>query len=392
MFSNFTLLTLTTLSSALLLGGLLTLLFGNLTRVVRDQFGLSDRGEASLGAAYLVSLMVFLFVGGLLADQWGLKGALVTGSALAAFSVASLAMSKGFSGAVFFSGLLGAATGVLHTATTAAMPLAFFNLDLAAAATDIRALGDVPAATCLGYVFVALGGLLIPFLVTFLVKRFSFRHGLLVLALLAVCPAALATMTAGIDSEPERHLDILSLFGDLRFWLALVAIFFFYGVETSALRWAPNYLCDIGLSERARLAMVIAFWCIFLAARLACAGVTSVTAFTWLLLVLVLLATTLIGNMMGMYRGRAGAYSFLLLAGCLGPVFPILAGLVLVSFPGQPAVAIGVLSALGTTGRLVAGPVTDRLLASGKVRAAMAVCTVMGVVVIFPPLIWLMPV
>jgi MFS family permease len=328
-----------------------------------------------------------LFVGGLLTDQWGPKETLITGCLVAGFGLASLGLSRNYIAALSCIGVLGAATGLLYIATIRLMPEAF----LAAEIRSGRHHWDyIPAATNLGFVFVALGGLLVPFLVLFLVRKFSFRSGLLLLALLAVIPAGMVGLTeASSELESLHTANLGQLFGEYQFWLALAAVVAFYGLEISALRWTPQYLEEIGLRPRTRVMLWILFWTILLGVRLACGSIHSLNGFEWLVVVLAAVAAVLMGNMAGWYRAGSGAVSFLILAGCLGPIFPTLVGLILVLFREQPAVALGLLCAAGTLGRLVVAPVVDRLLASGKLRVTIFVSMILGLVLLFPPLIWL---
>jgi fucose permease len=212
---------------------------------------------------------------------------------------------------------------------------------------------------------------------------------LLTLALLTLVPAGVAAFTPRpVFPEPAQGLDLGQLAADYHFWLAVVAVFGFYALETSALRWSPKYLEDVGLSRQGQVALIVSFWVIFLAARLGCVSIDNNLGFTWLVLVLALASASLLGNMAGMYQAKAGATSFLLLAGCLGPIFPTLAGLIVLRFPTQPAVAFGLVCALGNLGRILAEPATDQLLRLGQIRLAMGVSLVMGLIVFFPLLLW----
>jgi hypothetical protein len=300
---------------------------------------------------------------------------IVTASLLASFSLASLGINQNQLAVYVFVGLLGVTTGLLHTAATVAMPEAF------------SALGTAPAATNLGYVFVALGSLFVPFLVLFLLNKFSFRTGLLVLGLLALIPGTTAAIT-GTAGDPSsiRAVDLGQLFGEYRFWLVLAGMVCFYGLETSALLWAPKYFDEIGLSSRPQFMLWIFFWAIFVAARLAS---SSLHRFDYLVLVLALVSAVLLGNMIGMYRVRPGVTSFLCLGGCLGPIFPTLAGVILTWFPTQQAATFGLICAVGTLSRILIGPITNRLLAAGQVRLAMRMSMILAIVVCLPALLWL---
>src|SRR5438477_4041844 len=110
------LLTVTIVGSALLVGGLLAVILGDLALVARGRFDLSARGEAALKGVFLAALACALFLGGLLIDRYGLKEVLVGGAVLAGFSLASLGVSRSFSGALCYGALLGLAHRLLHTA------------------------------------------------------------------------------------------------------------------------------------------------------------------------------------------------------------------------------------------------------------------------------------
>ncbi len=199
----------------------------------------------------------------------------------------------------------------------------------------------------------------------------------------------LAAFAGGWEPTSAHQVDLTALATDFRFWLALAAVGSFYGLETSALRWAPLYLEEIHLRPRSRVVLWVMFWAIFLGTRLACVGIHTVAGYFWVVAILALVTAVLFGNMINMFHSHAGATSFLIAGGSLGPIFPTLAGLMMVLFPSQPAVTLGLLCAGGTLSRMMVGPLTDRLLARGKVRQTMGLSMVLGIVVFFPPLIWM---
>jgi fucose permease len=226
-----------------------------------------------------------------------------------------------------------------------------------------------------------------PFLTSRLLRQFQFRNGLLILALVALVPAALSTV-AGESNFPPPHdaADLFELVRDYRLWLAILAFFFFFALETALLLWPSLYLADLGYEGKYRTALLVGFWLCFLATRCWAAQMGGYLAAIWWLLILTVVTAILIGNMSGIYHSASGSVCFLLLGGAVGPIFPTLVGLLFLIFADQPATAFGLVCALGAAGRLIAWPIIQAPLQRQQVRVAMWITTLIALLIGAPTL------
>lgn len=371
-----------TITASLLVGGLLTLL-RSMTVATRERLQLAESRLVWLGVWFTAALMLFMFLGGLLVDSWGTFDVLAMSTLLGGFSIVLLGLSKDEKMAWGAAAALGAATGLLHTAVAVVMPAAFFTADL-------TTMELAPASMNFGYIFVILGGLLMPFLSLLLVRKLGFRNGLLILALIALVPAG-CIVFAGKSSFPHTGsgADVSALLQNGHFWLALVAVFFIYSVETSAVQWATRYLTEVGYGQSGRTLMFFGFWAIFILSRLVFASIKIDILFPWLLLIAIVLTVVILGNMSNMFTRGSGGVCFLLFALCLAPIFPTLIGLLFEAFPAQPAVAFGLVCAVGTIGRLIAEPAMKQPMLAEHLRLSMTITMLMALVIAVPALIFL---
>lgn len=372
-----------TLSGSFLAGSILTLLESSWS-TIREQLQLQEREQFRLTSCFTGVLMLMMLVSGLLVDKWGAQSILILGSLLAGFSIACLGVSKNMRGVLAAAALLATAGAMLHTASAVVMPWAFLP-------SGFLRPGEMPpqtpAATNFGYLFVALGVLLMPFLTSRLLRQFQFRNGLLILALVALVPAVLSTLAGeGNFPAPPDAANLFELLQDYRLWLAILAFFFFFALEMALLRWPSPYLADLGFRGKYRAALLFGFWLCFLATRFWSTQLSGYLAAVWWLLLLTILTAVLIGNMSGIYHSTSGSICFLLLGGALGPIFPTLVGLLFLIFADQPATAFGLVCALGTAGRLLAWPLIQTPLQRQQVRVAMWITAVIALLISAPAL------
>jgi hypothetical protein len=350
------------ISSALLMGALWSLV-PTMVGAARTHLQLQAGRELWLRVAFALTVIPSLVIGGLLVDWLGSYDVLILASLGCGFGLAVLGMSRNQQTALAGAAALGVAGGLLYTATTTSMPLAFFPFDPR----------RPPSAAQVGYIFVALGALATFLLLPRLVRRWGLRHTLLALALVALFPAGCVTL-AGKDNF--HRVEIVSTPPDLGLWLIALAAFFLLLVEVATIQWTPRYLADIGFRHRGQYILTAGFWVCFLLARLWAATFIHPVGHIWLVLVATCLAVIAIGNMIGWHNRSSGGIGFLFLGACLGPIFPSIIGLTLYYFPS--AVAVGLVSALAMAGGLLAEPATAYPLLRTNVRLVMGFTMVLS--------------
>src|SRR5262249_47115127 len=118
----------TTVSGALLAGGLWTLM-RNLAGAARPPLQLAAGRDVWLRTSFVVSLLVSLLGGGGVVEWWGNFDVLILGSLGCGFALALLGMSRNQATALVAAAAVGVAGGLLFVATTIEMPFAFFPTD-----------------------------------------------------------------------------------------------------------------------------------------------------------------------------------------------------------------------------------------------------------------------
>lgn len=366
----------TTVTAALLIGFFPRLLEGARAPLAA-RLAVEEARVSDLHGWLTMVLAPMLVLSGLFIDQWGCHDVLFIGVVLMATSLATLAVSHSYRGAVFAVMTLGAGGACLTTAVTVLMPGAFFGESYPANSVN------------LGYVFVGLAALATPGLLGLVHDKLGFRNGTLVLALLTLVVAALAALTPDEEYPAIRSAaPWAELLGDTRLWMVGVVFLLYYPLERSVHTWPGAYLTELHFTPRALGWLWAGFWALFLAARLV-TGLLLVPGYeAWVALVLVLLVAVIHGNLVGVYdRGSAG-WGFLSLGGCFGPVFPLLLGLSLDLFHDRATgSAIGTVYAVGLVGSVFFQPFMKVFSYTHRVRATMRLPMILGLILGVPLLV-----
>src|SRR5208337_4031916 len=111
--------------------------------------------------------------------------------------------------------LFGAGAALVLTATNVLMRYAFFA-------------GQTGAAVNLGYVYIAVGTLVIPVLAEAVWRKFGFKRLMGLLALLCLAPALVAALTPPPSYPVYREGDFGHVFHDPMIWVAGL-VFLLYG-------------------------------------------------------------------------------------------------------------------------------------------------------------------
>jgi hypothetical protein len=202
-------------------------------------------------------------------------------------------------------------------------------------------------------------------------------------ALIALCERAL------FASVPQAALvkweDILT-----HSHLALIVgvMLVFFAIENCLEFWPEPYLKELGYQGRgAHLAMTV-FWLAFIATRGAAAWwlyyhPTHGLGFT---LLLVILASLVIGNLVSGYEIGSGSFGFWLLGACYGPLLPCMLGVALSLYDPHPlpASAQGALLALSGFDTLLVRPLMGAFANGRPARIVMRVPTVLAMIMAAP--------
>jgi fucose permease len=363
----------TTIGSALLIG-FIPALMSRLRPVLASGLELSDQAVDRLKTAYLLSLIPLMISAGWAVDRWP-KEVLFAGNLLAALGIAALGLRPSYHATFWVVVVLGVASSCLTCAGITLMPKAFWG--------DPQN-PERAASLNLGFIAVGVGGLLVPALCNFCVKRFSFRQCLLVLAFLCLLPATFTVFSAGAEF-PDTAAQTGTILGEPVLWLAGLVMFLYYPLQGSLDSWVKNYLGNLGYDEKKTTYWHVAFWGAFLATRLTAGLYLDPRYEAWVLFVLVLASAIILGNLAGAY-GQRSVRELLLVGVCLGSILPTFLGVVLTQFPQAQGTVLGIMFSLGTLSTLLLQPLLARL-ARGSVQVTIRVPLALALAVAVPCLI-----
>ncbi len=360
--SDYQAVTVLTISGAVVFGMVLALL-GSIKLSLARQFDLSGKRVVGLLAAFNLALIPLTLVSGYLVDCWSARVVLLLGSLVTSGAVFAMSRAPSYRGALWAVLMAGFGAAALSTASIKLMPHAFFPSERMAQGIS------------LGHVFIALGALATPALADVLVHHLDFRRAVAILAFLCLVPAFLCALPAfggAVHNVVGPTSTTVTLFAADNFWKLVLAglVFFFYApLEGSITVWATTYLTDLGHGERRATWVLTGFWAMLLVARLLTAFIPfTYRWYPWLIVVPALLTLVVLGNLAGSADRAAPRTGLLWLGFLLGPIFPILIGVVFESFKDEQGLAYGCVFAMGSLGGLMLTPLVSPRTRAGEVK------------------------
>jgi hypothetical protein len=346
--------TVTAITSALAFGVLMSL-FGTLKLTLSRSIDIKNGGVRGLARALNFALIILMIVAGCLIDNFGVQPLIVTCAALAALSMFALSNTgsavQGF-GALLMGGL--AAAG-LCLGSIMLMSEAFFP--------------QKPlASVVLGFVLFALGALVAPPLVDVLARLIGSKRAIMLLSIAALIPGVCAFIAMPGDARADGGdgEEFMLLMPQVSTWFACAVYAFYAPLEAAISSWADKYLTDSTPSEGRASRLLFGFWAAFIGSRVL-VGALLYSEYIraewegWVLVVPPLLAAVVLGNMSGTVGTERARLGLLLLGLCLGPIAPMLFGMLLLrpdlSAARNQATAMGLVFAAGSLGSLLFLPV-----------------------------------
>jgi fucose permease len=296
-------------------------------------------------------------------------------------SLLLLRIAKGFKGA-FFAFLLTAAGGAcISSAAIVLMPVAFFGAK------------ETTASLNLGNVFFALGALMAPALADVLLRSAGFSRSLGLLAVLCLAPGVITLFLPPEAVPPPQETDVLAVLAQPILWLAAGVFFLYAPLEGCLHTWASTYLHNLGHEEREAHRLISGFWTSFLAGRLVAAYLLHTRWLPeqperWMLCLLVLGATVMVGNLVGTANKGGATTGLLLLGFFLGPIFPTLVGFLLWYFAATPGTVFGVLFTLGSAGSLFFAPFISARISRSTAQSALRIPLFLGLLLLVLSLVF----
>lgn len=354
--------------AATLEGGVLLALLGQLKLQLARRPDQADRQLLNLLSLLNLLLIPLFLAAGCLVDRFGARALFLTGSIL--LTLAFLSFSAGLAYWRTLAAILVAAAGGACIITTAVtlLPAGLFGRD------------ETAASMQLGLVLVALAALVTPPLVERLVDGVGERSGMAVIALVLLAPAFLVALPTA-DELPVRASQeaVAAVIQEPGLWLGAVVVFFYAPLEAFISIWTASYLGQVGRPEK-ESRWVGRFWAAVLVSRLAMALLQHTSGLgdaydASFLVLLALLAAVTLGNLSGVRRIERARPGVVLVGVFLGPVFPLLLGMVfgLSGVQEVPGTAYGLLFAAGSLGSVVLTPLVRYSAQERTIQSALRV-------------------
>jgi MFS family permease len=326
----------TTLSAAML-AGFLPVLLRSLREPLSGHLKLTPDEAARLEKWFVLTMVAALAAGGWAADRWGEQVILFAGAVLAAMGTATLGLRTTYAALIPSAGMLGIAAALITVGSIRLMPAALWGID------------EPSASTSLGFVAVGLGALLLPPMAEFLWRRLDFRRSMLWVGCACLLPAAFAVFTPTSDfPKVPQVAEFQAVLAEPRWWFVLLIGLLYFPLEALLAVSAQRFLGDQGYNPAQVTRWLTRYWLLFLAGRLAIGLILVEGNEYWLMFFCLLLSAVTIGNLIGAYS-PAGAWGWLVIAGCHGPLMPMFLGTTFVLFGSQaPATALGLVLAAST--------------------------------------------
>jgi hypothetical protein len=315
-----------------------------------------------------LALAPMMLAAGLLVDFWGVRQTIIAGSVLLSLAFLSLSSGAAYKRTVFAVAVAAFGAAAVGTSSLVLMPQGLFGTH------------ETTASVMLGLVLVALGALLTPPLIDLLVGGIGFGRTMAVIAFLALVPAFLAALpergTFGGAASPAALAPLLQ---NAAVWMACVVFFCYAPLEGFISVWVTSLLNSIGHPER-QVRWLAGFWGAFLLSRLAVAfiehaGYLGDQVAHWFLIGTAFLTAVALGNLAGAVRAINAGKGLLLVGFFLGPLFPLLAGMVfrMSHTHDLPGTTFGLLYACGSFGSLALAPLVSLSARASNIGVALRI-------------------
>jgi len=377
---NFSLFSISLFIASLLIGLLPTLLDG-IKRPMRTRMNLSDAGAEWPVRWFYFSWLPGMPLAGWALDEWTRNTQEIFFFALVALilGIAWLALARSLLAIKFNAVFLGLTYSVIATTALHLMPTAFFVEP-----------NRTFAALQVGFIAVGIGALIGPWIVYAIDRWAGYRQGLLYVSVALIAPAALIALSdrslfAGSPHALAARWDEILTHANLA--LIVIVMLGYFAIENCLEFWPEAYLREIRYQERGVHIAMTFFWIAFIAARGAAAWwlYHHPTHGVGITLLLVILASLVIGNLVSGYEIGSGSFGFWVLGACYGPLLPCMLGIAL-SFEDLPlpSSAQGALLAISGFDTLLVRPLMGVFEKGRPARKVMRVPTVLAMMMAAP--------
>lgn len=361
--------------------GLVVVLLSSMRSHLAKHLHLAEKRVDSLWAAMNFVLVPMTLLAGLVIDMGDVRAVIIAGSLFLAFALLLLRANGGFALALLAYLFMASGGACVSASAIVLMPQAFFGA------------GEASASLNMGNVFFALGALIAPALADVLLRGMGLRHSLFVLSLAVLAPGVLALLVPGVTLTGTGETDLMGLLTEPVVLLAAGVFFLYAPIEGCVHTWATSFLRDLGNDEHEANHLIAAFWSSFLLGRLSTAylqhsRMLPANSERWIVCLLAVFATVMIGNLVGTINRRSAVWGLLFLGFFLGPIFPTLVGFLFAIYPSGQGTVFGVLFALGSAGSLFVGPLMSARVNRSSAQMALRIPLALGLMLMVVALVF----
>lgn len=278
-----------------------------------------------------VALVPLVVLGGVLIDVVGPRPAMIAGPVLLALSLLAMSAGPDFSKAIAVIVVGATAAATVAAAATVLTPRATFGES------------EVVASLLFGTALVALSAMLAAPLIDLSRRKIGFRGTMLALSAVCLAVAGVAMWPRNDQLALARMAEgIPDVLGRSELWRAALVLFFYAPLEGFVSVWVTRHLDHRGESPDRATHLLIGFWAAMLVSRLVLAIVLHEIADRyvgghdladrllgfWAAVISTCLIAVVLGNLAAMPRMGQIRFGVIVLGAVMGPVYPLILGLV----------------------------------------------------------------
>ncbi|ACK68743.1 major facilitator superfamily MFS_1 [Gloeothece citriformis PCC 7424] len=184
------------------------------------------------------------------------------------------------------------------------------------------------AHACFGF-----GALVLPILLTLLLRRFGWRKALNILTFLILIPTLMSLVAFyPTTSNLPNSTNSFSFLANKTILLAMLASFCYVAIEASLATWLTTYLKQAGWNEIKASGFVAFFWLALMVGRLLASSLLTANNGLFLIQLLTLILIITLMSMTTFITLWTSVLSVVMLGFCCAPIFPTLVGVTFAKF------------------------------------------------------------
>ncbi len=244
---------------AYMVTGMVVLILGSVMPYLRAEFGMDYDKSGLLLALLAIGNLMASFAGGIISDYIGQKATLLMGSLFLILGFTGFVVTGSANCLYIFSVIAGMGWGVMNS--------------LVNTIVSYITSGDTKTMNIL-HMFFALGAFLSPFAMGIIIRLgFNWRYGIYLIIVLSIIQFFVflsMPIPLKIDRDgKEGHAKDLSFFSNIQYYIFMLILFFYVGVESIINGWLVTYFSDLNILDEVGAQTVLSiFWIGLIVGRL----------------------------------------------------------------------------------------------------------------------------